>query len=213
MDGESLAAVIRDAQRGDPRAFDALVDLYAGRIFGFLYRLTGSRHDAEDLMQEVFLRVVRTIERYDHDGRFEPWVFRIAANLVRDRFRRARRSPRRIESAEPRGDETGASDILDEVPTRHRNVEDAMVGNEDIAEMNAALKTLPEGEREVLMLRHFSQMTFREIAELMDTPLGTALARAHRGLSRLREAMTDAPAAKRRGAAAEVSVRPVAGEA
>ncbi|MCZ6817599.1 MAG: sigma-70 family RNA polymerase sigma factor [Planctomycetota bacterium] len=213
MDGESLAAVIRDAQRGDPKAFDALADLYAGRIFGFVYRLTGSRHDAEDLMQEVFLRVVRTIERYKHDGRFEPWIFRIAANLVRDRVRRVKRSPRRAAPADPRGDESSASDMLDDFPTRQRTVEDALVCSEDIAEMNAALATLPEGEREVLMLRHFSQMTFKEIAELMETPLGTALARAHRGLSRLREAMTGASATKQPGGAVKMDVRPVAGEA
>ena len=98
MDGEALAAVIRGAQRGDPAAYDVLVDQYAGRLFGFLLRLTGSRHDAEDLMQEVFLRVVRMIGHYDHHGRFEAWLFRIAMNLVRDRGRRASRPPRLVEA-------------------------------------------------------------------------------------------------------------------
>lgn len=212
MEGESLAAVVRDAQRGDPQAFDALVDLYAGRIFGFLYRLTGSRHDAEDLMQEVFLRVVRTIERYDHDGRFEPWVFRIAANLVRDRVRRSKRGPRRVESAKSDGGDGKASDVLDDVEAREPDVRHALVEREDIAVMNRALVELPEGEREVLMLRHFSQMTFKEIAELMGTPLGTALARAHRGLARLRETMASASESRPSAGTEPVGTRPAGGE-
>src|SRR5262245_33368522 len=117
MDGEALADCIRRAQRGDAAAFDLLLELYAGRLFGFLYRLTGSRPDAEDLMQEVFVRLVRTIGAYAHDGRFEAWLFRIASNLVRDRVRRAMRAPRQIGPgpAHEAGGGNGA-DPLDEVP-------------------------------------------------------------------------------------------------
>jgi len=93
MDDAVLAEVIRGAQRGDEAAFDRLVAAYGRRIVGFLYRLTGSRDDAEELAQEVFVRIVRTIRAYRHDGRFEPWLFRIAANLARDRVRRIQRRP------------------------------------------------------------------------------------------------------------------------
>src|SRR5215510_10398391 len=72
---DALAATIRGAQRGDAASLDRLVDEFAGRIYGFLYRMTGSRADAEDLMQEVFVRLVRTIRSYEHDGRFEAWLF------------------------------------------------------------------------------------------------------------------------------------------
>src|SRR5215468_567733 len=97
MDRESLADLIRRAQLQDPAAFESLVDQFGGRIFGFVYRMVGSRDEAEDLVQEVFLRVVRTIVRYHEDGRFESWVFRIAANLVRDRARSLGRQPGRME--------------------------------------------------------------------------------------------------------------------
>ena len=93
LDAEALASVIERARRLDPEAYDELVDAYGQRLFGFLYRLTGNREDAEDLLQEVYLRVVRTLPDYTHEGRFEGWLFRIAANLGRDRIRRARRSP------------------------------------------------------------------------------------------------------------------------
>ncbi len=196
MDGEALAAVIRGAQRGDPAAYDVLVDQYAGRLFGFLLRLTGSRHDAEDLMQEVFLRVVRMIGHYDHHGRFEAWLFRIAMNLVRDRGRRASRTPRLVEAPGGSAADDGAAggpDILDGLRGAEPPADASLVLEENIDALNTALAALPDAEREVIMLRHFSQMSFKEISDMMGTPLGTALARAHRGLARLRSIMNPTP--------------------
>ena len=190
MDGDALAEVIRGAQRGDTAAYDRLVDLYSGRLFGFLYRLTASRHDAEDLMQEVFVRLVRMLHAYTHDGRFEAWLFRIAANLVRDRVRRAVRTPRTSTGLGGGNEEDSPADAFEDVSAVDVSVEQRMVLAEETDRLNAALAALPDAEREVVLLRHFSQLSFKEIADLMGTPLGTALARGHRGLQRLRELMT-----------------------
>ena len=191
MEGDALAEAIRSAQRGDSQAYDLLVDWYAGRLFGFLFRLTGSRHDAEDLMQEVFVRLVRMIAAYNHDGRFEAWLFRIAANLARDRARRALRSPRASPGGGAAGfDEGVAGDPFEEIADRPgESGLSRMQAAEDSDRLNAALAALSDSEREVILLRHFSQLSFKEIADLMNTPLGTALARGHRGLQRLRELM------------------------
>jgi RNA polymerase sigma-70 factor, ECF subfamily len=196
MDGEALAATIKGAQRGDPASFDRLVDHYASRVFGLLYRLTGSRADAEDLMQEVFLRVVRMIGAYHHDGRFDAWLFRIAANLCRDRVRRAKRAPKIVALDAPsQGPDEASSgprsfgDITASTPSPDAG----LIRTEELDALGKALEQLPEAERTVIMLRHFSQMSFKEIAEAMDTPLGTALARAHRALGRLREIMSAEP--------------------
>jgi len=195
MDEQALASLIRRAQKRDPAAFEALVDAYARRLYGFLYRLTGSRDDADDLLQETFLRVVRTIEGYCHDGRFEAWLFRIAMNLARDRLRRVRRAPgpgvpdSRAGSAsqrQPAGIET--------VPDEHEAAPHARIELADeIDRLQRALDQLSPAEREVIMLRHFSGLSFKQIAELLDTPIGTALARAHRGLQRLRDLMGPEP--------------------
>ncbi len=188
MDDAALAQVIRGAQRGEAAAYDRLVDAFAHRLIGFLHRQSGSRHDAEDLLQEVFLRVVRTIGSYHHDGRFEPWLFRIAANLARDRIRRVRRSiewPESVSQLEGR-DETGP---LQQAPASEEPGDVALQRAEEFDALDAALLKLPPTEREVILLRHFSQMSFREIAELLGVPLGTALARGHRGLGRLRKLM------------------------
>jgi RNA polymerase sigma-70 factor (ECF subfamily) len=191
MDDDALTQLIQGAQRGEPEAFEGLVDLFANRLHGFLIRMTGSRTDAEDLTQEVFVRLVRRIADYQHDGRFEPWLFRIAANLARDRLRRLKRTPKHV--AGPLGDEEADDFGESRQAMGDEAVPDASAAMsllEDVDALNAALARLPEAEREVIMLRHFSEMSFREIAELTGTPLGTALARAHRGLAKLREMMT-----------------------
>ncbi len=196
MEDAALAEVIRGAQRGDPAAFDRLVESFASRISGFLFRMTGSRQDSEDLAQEVFLRLVRMIGAYQHDGRFEAWLFRIAANLARDRVRRAKRSPTVFGD-----DESGASGVgtdrggrLDNTAGAAESADARMILDEEIERLNSALQMLPTAEREVIALRHFSQLSFKEIAEMTGTPLGTALARAHRGLAKLRDIM-DGPGA------------------
>lgn len=192
MDAALLTDLVHRAQRREPAAFDALVETYSPRLYGYFYRLTGSRHDAEDLVQELFIRVVRMIGQYEHQDRFDGWVFRIAANLVRDRLRRTRRSTemqiRGGGAAHPGGD----GDLLDDVPdTASPRADEAIHRDEECDRLQQAIAQLPEAEREVILLRHFSQMPFREIAEVMGTPLGTALARGHRGLARLRELMEE----------------------
>jgi len=199
MDRQGLADVIRRAQLMEPAALEALVDAYSGRVFGFVYRMIGSRDDAEDLVQEVFLRVTRTIGRYQDDGRFESWLFRIAANLVRDRGRRFGRQPNRVDvqSGEDAGGNGAAG--MDGFAGSGAGPGWRMEFGEDVTGLTAALSQLPAAEREVIMMRHYSDMSFKEIAEAMGTPLGTALARAHRGLQHLRELMGGVEAPSNRG--------------
>lgn len=191
MDQAWLADVIERAQRRDPTAFEALVDAYSHRLYGFLYRLTADRDDADDLLQEVFVRVVRMIDKYEHDGRFEPWLFRIAMNLARDRVRRAKASPVSLVAESPTNDgEPRTGDPLDRTESdRFAAPGEAAELADQVDRLQQALEQLSEPERTVILLRHFSGMSFNDIAGLMDTPLGTALTRAHRGLKHLREIM------------------------
>lgn len=188
MDGEPLDRAIRGAQQGDGASLDWLIEHFASRIYGFLYRMTGSQPDAEDLMQEVFVRLVRMIGAYQHDGRFEAWIFRIAANLARDRLRRLRRGPRFVGSL-PTQDEGEHSSVAS-LQVSEPAVDAGLLHAEEMVELGIALAKLPDAERETVMLRHFSQMSYKEIAEATGVPLGTALARGHRGLNRLRQLMT-----------------------
>lgn len=187
MERVDLEACLRRAVRRDPDALTTLVELYSPRVFGLLYRLTGSRDVAEDLMQETFLRMVRTIDQYVHVGKFEPWLFRIAANLARDHARRVRRQGPPASWDSPGDDEPppGAGGTVEDGP------DDQLLRQEACQRLVAGLNRLSPAEREVLMLRHFSGMSFRDIAEALGVPLGTALARAHRALRRLRAELED----------------------
>jgi RNA polymerase sigma-70 factor (ECF subfamily) len=188
---ERWASIIERARRFDPAAYDELVDAYGPRLFGFFYRLSGSREDAEDLLQEVFLRVVRRLPEYVHKGRFEGWLFRIAANLGRDRIRRVRRAPtmRSLSGGKDEEEDPEERNAGDGSDGRENGPDQALIRREQLDRMQRALEQLPAPEREVIMLRHYSALSFAEIAEVMGTPLGTALARAHRGLAKLRRLM------------------------
>ena len=182
MDEARLAELIARARNRDADAFDTLVEAYGPRLFGFFYRTCGRHDEAEDLLQETFLRVVRMIGGYEHDGRFDRWLFRIATNLVRDRVRRMRRSP-----VVGIMDESVAEPVSRTAPGPDARIEQAEAWDR----LQSALQRLPPAERDVVLLRHFSELPFKEIAELTGTPIGTALARAHRGLRKLRKWMDE----------------------
>ncbi len=192
MEESQLAEIITRAQQRDPRAFDALVEAYSSRLYGYFYRSTGSRSDAEDLLQDLFVRLVRMIGRYEHEGRFDSWLFRIAGNLIRDRLRRRQvaREAGVGASGGGTGDET-ADPLIQYPDPAVVQPADRLERSEEADRLQRAIDRLPEHEREVILLRHFSQMAFKEIAEALDVPLGTALARGHRGLARLRELMEE----------------------
>ncbi len=176
--------VIARAQQLDPAAFDEIVDEYAGRLCGFFRRLLGHRAEAEDLTQEVFVRVVRNIGSYAESGRFEAWLFRIAANLARDRIRSGKRSLTIVDTSD---DEDSGLDDLDAPDRRGTSPPDrALEQQDESTRLQEVIDRLPAGEREVILLRHYGELSFADIAEYMGTPIGTALARSHRGLAKLR---------------------------
>jgi RNA polymerase sigma-70 factor (ECF subfamily) len=137
----------------------------------------------------VFVRLVRTIDRYEHDGRFEAWLFRIATNLVRDRIRKAQRRGE-LNSSSNSYEADATNQLANLSDDKAVSPDDQLRLREEVDELQQALDDLPDAEREVICLRHFSGLSFKEVAEAMGTPIGTALARAHRGLARLKEMMT-----------------------
>jgi len=175
---EQVDQIVARARKLDPSAFDELVDCYSPRLFGFFYR-NFARHDvAEDLVQETFLRLVRMIREYREEGRFEAWLFRIAGNLARDRVRR--------EAAEPSTESELEANSLVDLRISGASTTEPYEG-EELDRVQKGLDRLPTAEREVILMRHYGNLSFAEIAEYCDAPLGTVLARSHRGLAKLRE--------------------------
>ena len=182
MEAQAVSLLLAQCQSGDKRAWDALVDTYWQRLFGFAWQSTKNRELAHDLVQETFLRVVQKLERYDHRDKFDAWLFRILVNLIRDQSRSRVRRPVRstvIDTA------TGA-EVTDDMPARICQPCDPVHHQEDVQRLYEALEQLPEIDRQVLLLRHYGDMPFKEIAKTLGCPLGTVLARAHRALGKLR---------------------------
>lgn len=186
MDPEQLRETIAAAKAGREDGYRGLLSAYGPRLYGYFLKATGNSHDAEDLLSDLTLRLVRVLSRYDERGRFEPWLFRIAANMVRDRIRRRKANPSPA-SLSAEGD--GGKPLIDRLPDADAPVDAGLLAEEAGEQLRAALDELDERTREMILLRHYGELSFKEIAAAFDCPLGTALARVHRGLKSLRRRM------------------------
>lgn len=183
MHSQQLRAMIAAARSGGEEAYRQLLAGYGPRLYGYFYRATRSHHDAEDLLGEVMLRLVRRLGDYDDRGRFEPWLFCVAANLVRDRIRRARANPTPM-SLEA-GSDAGTA-LVESLSGPDVAVDGDVLADEVSKELSSALARLDERSRQMVLLRHFGEMSFKEIAEVFECPVGTVLAKVHRALKSLR---------------------------
>ena len=105
-----LRRIVSEARDGNPEGFEAILSAYGARLYGYFVRATRSHHDAEDMLSDLMLKLVRVIKKYDDRGKFEPWLFRIAANMVRDRIRRLKVRPKISSlSADQDGERTGTA--------------------------------------------------------------------------------------------------------
>lgn len=156
------------------------VHRYADGLRRYVWSQVRDRTRAEDLVQEVFLRAWRRRDAYVHDGREQAFLFRIADRLVIDQHRGRRR-------------EQSWGDTFDPMDPRTDEAVNRITVAEDRDRLVDAMNTLSEAQRRVLLLRYFGEMTFAEIAQAMECPLGTALSHAKRGLARIRELLADQP--------------------
>ena len=182
-DSRHPGALITAVRAGADGAWEDFLAVYGRRLYGYFFRATRSHHDAEDLLGEIMLRLVRKIGEYDDRGRFEPWLFRIASNLVRDRIRRAKARPTPMSLENDDDEQTGLGETISGTETP---VDAGLLAGENRIALDAAMEQLPEKSRQMVLLRHFGDMSFKEIAEIYDCPVGTVLARVHRALKTLR---------------------------
>jgi RNA polymerase sigma-70 factor (ECF subfamily) len=166
-------------QAGELSAFDDLVRRWERSILAAIYRVMGTEDDARDLCQETFLRAYRALGGFKREARFSSWLYQIALNLCRDRMRR--RKGRVMLSLEAL-DEEGWSVPRKSGPSPLDLVE-AQTLSRVVA---AAIEELPEEQREVIVLKEYQDLTFLEIAEILEVPLSTVKTRLYRGLVQLR---------------------------
>ena len=162
-----------DWRNGNPAAFEMLVRRWHQPVARFLFHLIGREEPLADLCQEVFLRVYENRGRYRETGTFSAWLYRIALNVGRDSLRRRRKEPCGLGDVEPADDEA-SPDAVCEQAERGQFISQAIAG-------------LPESQRVVLILRHYEEMSFEQIARMLGEPASTIKSRFQAALQRLRE--------------------------
>ncbi len=181
MSGDD-AELIRRCRTGDQRAFRELVRRFERPVFSVLMRVVRRPEDAEDLAQETFVRVYRALDRYDPERPFTAWLFTIASRLAIDHLRRKRVPTISLSQSEPGSSEERTIEIPDpglqpDEVTSHR---------EEQSRANELIDSLPEHYRIVVVLRHQQDLSYEEIAEALQLPLGTVKARIHRARALLK---------------------------
>lgn len=219
-----LESTLRNAARGDQDAWRVLVQTYSTRIFGLIRAQCGSPDLAEEITQSAFCTVVAKIGGYTELGKFEQWLFRIAMNRLRDEMRRRKRQARPVEDealhamadagrlASVRGHVGGAGSGAGGSARGARSEDLGFAGAdpEQLAALRSALADLPDADQQIIHLRHSAGLSFKEIAEVLEQPLGTVLARQHRALKKLADVLKAAsdhepPAKRERGDASRAS--------
>lgn len=179
------ASLVTSFLAGDVRSFDALVERYQARLLNFVYRIVGDRERAEDLVQEVFIRVHRHIGRFDRSKKFSTWVYTIASNLAKNELRNRARNPLVLFTSLTQGWEDEGRELEFEDQTTQP---DDLFRKRHVRELvEASVSKLPEHHREVFVLRELEGRSYEEIAEITKCNLGTVKSRLNRARSSFAE--------------------------
>ncbi len=167
---------------GNNEAFETLLSRYKQRIYSFIYSKIKDRELADDVFQDTFIKVIKTLKKgtYNDEGRFLSWVMRIAHNLIVDHFRRKQRMPMH-ESHD------SEKDVFYRVSEPSKNIEDILIHTQIKDDLNTLMLELPQNQLEVLRMRLYQDMSFKEIAERTNVSINTSLGRMRYGLINLRK--------------------------
>ena len=175
---ESDSDLMIQVKQGRVAALGELFERHHAGLFRFCLRMTGNRAESEDLVQDVFMRMLKHRESFKPDTGFAPWMYRIARNVAVDQLRRSSRAPQ-------------ADPDLDARPTDLPPNDERVVEREQAGLLRRALLQLPPDRREVLLLSRYELKTYEEVAEALGVSVGTVKTRAHRAIKQLREVYLD----------------------
>ena len=169
--------------KGKESALAELISRHKSRIYTSIYLLVKDEYLAEDIFQDTFIKVIKTLKagRYNEEGKFLPWVLRIGHNLVIDHFRREKRKPIITNS--------DGFDIFDVIGVYDESMEEKMVKQQTHDDLKMLIHLLPSEQKEVLIMRHYGELSFKEIADLTEVSINTALGRMRYALNNLRKMM------------------------
>lgn len=167
--------LVEKCKKGDSQAFDELIRLYSDRCYAYFYRLTGRADFSEELLSDLFIRLVRKIRSFE-SGSFDKWIFTVASNLFRDYLRKHYRQKQLLQ---------------DKAALALQAQSDNKCELEIFDTLNMALERLDPETAELITLRYYSQLSFKELAEMRNEPIGTTLSKVHRGIKKLRQIMDE----------------------
>ena len=166
---------------GSEVAFETLIRKHKDKVFAFILSKIKNYNLAHDVFQDTFIKVINSLKRgkYNEEGKFVPWVMRIAHNLVIDHFRRQKKT----RSIAPTDD----FNIFDVISNEEKNAEENMITDQITSDVRKLIEELPEDQKEVLKMRYYRDMSFKEIAEITDISINTALGRMRYAVINLRK--------------------------
>ena len=181
--GPEDGVLITQYRNGNEAAFDLLVDRHKSKVYTTIFLIVKDQDVAEDLLQDVFVKVVHTIhaDKYNEEGKFQPWVMRIAHNLAIDYFRKAKRKPTILLE--------DGSNLLNSMRFAEQSSEELRIKEETLDLVRKLIDELPEAQKEVVIMRHYLDMSFQEIAEQTGVSINTALGRMRYALNHIRKKM------------------------
>ena len=176
-DGELVALYLQ----GNSKSFEVLIQKHKNKIYAFILSKIRNKDLAEDIFQETFIKVINSLQKgkYNEGGKFLPWVMRIANNLVIDYFRKAKK----MRTIAPTND----FNIFDILQDGDRNIEDNLVNDQVHKDLRKLIEYLPEDQKEVLKMRYYAELSFKEISESTGVSINTALGRMRYALINLRK--------------------------
>lgn len=168
---------------GNEGAFEQLVNRHKNKVYTTILLIVKDSYTAEDLMQDAFIKAIHTMKggRYNEEGKFSSWICRIAHNLAIDHFRKEKRSP--VITLED------GSNVFNNMSFSEDSAESLQIKEDTHARLRELIQTLPQSQREVLMMRHYAEMSFQEIADATGVSINTALGRMRYALINLRKKM------------------------
>jgi RNA polymerase sigma-70 factor (ECF subfamily) len=173
--------LIRTYIRGDERAFETLLTRHKAKIYTSIYMFVKDTDLANDIFQETFIKIIDTFRsgKYNEEGKFLQWALRISYNLCIDFFRKNKRR----KTITPSED----FDIFNLINSNDDNEESKMIKNQTYAKVRQLVEALPQEQKEVILLRHYAELSFKEIAELTNVSINTALGRMRYALINIRK--------------------------
>ena len=175
------AVLVKNYISGDESALTSLIERHQSKIFGFIYSKIGDRDLTDDIFQDTFIKVIKTLKSnaYNEEGKFLPWVMRIAHNLVVDHFRRCKKMPLQRETEE--------FSVFNYMTDTSLNIEGEIISQQVESDLSKLLLQLPDDQKEVIIMRMYQDLSFKEIAELTGVSINTALGRMRYAVINLRK--------------------------